>query len=374
MSGERFSRGVTMAADDEQPRRYNRSSQVFPDSLKSKFRDVLVLYRAHLAKSLGRAVHWQELRDKIMKEVDHAKWTAEDAALKAKGSARNPKRQRERSEALHRDDLRKWCHPAAKTSLGDAKFQYVDAFIRNLDRSSLPDEILTLLRSQSEEQNRDALGRFFRESDALPGSLGGEQMSGKAYGKVYAQSNDKTSIGVLTPPDKFHPVRFLLFVHRLIDGLGSVDLAAVIRTRDGVPFSTDDSTLSPSDPADRIKLYTGQLIVTTPGDAQGNDASGIILLKQTFDTAGAARLPAISLPPSLSVQFTYGHRRLRLIFPADLGLDKREGHIVPWLFTTDRWLYYESHFETFENTWFEIKECQALMDIGRDFAFGWRNV
>lgn len=374
MSGERFSRGVTMAADDERPRRHNRSSEVFPDSLKNKFRDVLVLYRAHLAKSLGRAVHWQELRDMIMKEVDHAKWTAEDAALKARGSARNPRRQRERSEALRRDDLRKWCDPAAKTSLGDAKFQYVDAFIRGLDRSSLPDEILTLLRSQSEEQNRDALGRFFRESASRPGSLDAEQMSGKAYGKMYAQSSNSTGIGALSPSEKFHPVLFLLFVHRISDGLGSVDLAAVFPTGDNVPFSAYDSRLSPSEPANRIKLYTGQLIITTPGDGQGNDAGGMILLKQTSDTGGAARLPALALTPSLTVQFTYRHRRLRLIFPADLGLDRREGNFVPWLFTTDAWLYYESNFETFENIWFEIEECQDLIDIGRDFAFGWRNV
>lgn len=346
----------------------------FPDSLKSKFRDVLILYRKHLAKKVGHEVHWQELRDMIMAEVDHAKWNAEDAAINARGGTRDPKRPRERSSELSRDDLRKWCDPAAKTSLGDAKFQYVDAFIRGLDQSSLPDEILTLLRSQSEEQNRDALGRFFRESASRPISLGGEQLSGKAYGKMYAQSNDSTGIKRLGPPDHFHPVLFLLFVHRVSEGLGSVDVAAVFPAADNVPFSAYDSRLSPSAPADRIKLYTGQLVVTTPGDAPGKDAAGIILLKQTFDMAGTARLPALSLPPSLTVQFTYSHKRPRLIFPADLGLDRREGHIVPWLFTTDAWLYYESHFETGENIWFEMEECQELIDIGRTFAFGWRNV
>lgn len=354
-------------------RLYDRSSLVFPDSVKETARRILLIYTSRLG--MGP----EKLRNRIMEREDQLVREAELSAHQARTrqTEMNRKTPKEKHRGLEKDDLKHWL--AYRSVLGDNKFQYVDRFVRGLDFDELGDEIQALLRSQNEQLLRDALTRFYhvKTFTDLPPLRVFDTLSHSAHGGLFCQLPSPSAPAGAASPE---PVLILLFINALIDGFAELHLTATLLPDldFGQHHSVEEIVRNqPLDPEATLRLYSGYLITTAPPDALAQDhAWGLLILKSPSDPEPfEIRLPSLKAPDAYADMFgafriqvhsrTPVRTSFRLRFPNDLNADYEEPRFRPWHRREG------TYAPTFANEWYSLDRNPRLVRIGAKFAPGW---
>jgi hypothetical protein len=328
------------------PALYDRASIAFPQSVKNAAREVLTIYCERLSIGPGK------LSTIIMGGAD---------------------------KRLTKDHLKHWL--SGESSLGDARFQYVDRFVRSLDFEELGVEIQRIIRRQNEVLLRDSLTRFHhvRSYEDLPELPIYRALSRSVHGGLFHQR--APSVGRSGDTGKpSDAVLILLFTGEVTDGFAPVSITAT--ALDEIDFKrhyTPEDIIrdEPLDAASTIRLYTGYIFATAPMDSPAHDQSwGHLVLKApAHPTSFEAGLPALTLPESycdmfgtFRIQVHAGRpvrTSFRLRFPNDLNSNYEEPGFRPWHRRGGQYTPISA------NEWYSLPANIQLQRLAAKFAIGW---
>lgn len=287
---------------------HDRSSLVFPDAMKETARQILLLYKQHTGFGMEK--------------------------LKIAIAGRDCK-------TLTKDDLKHWL--GYRSILGDRKFQYVDAFIRSLDQSLLPDAIRHVLLEQQEGYLRDAMIRALR-----PGTYSADQkqalhdlLSHSVYGLMFCEvppQREVKHIAELT----IHPWLLFIEIGKVTDGFGPVDILAVRPSRADLTKNYLGDEIFDCVAIGRdvfVRLLSGYLMVTSTGTRVFNwpDAA-ITLSRRMIPEYADGALSCLAFPDLLTTTCRFinvsGNRLpyLETNFPMPFNSNNSMlPHFRPWI-------------------------------------------
>lgn len=149
----------TVVAFPEKPKpaAQRKATVIYPPALKAHYLDLLLKYKADRSAKLGKPVGWQTIRDEIMREED-----AKLAKRVAERDRVDVKEDRPRSNDLTLFDFKGWYDPQKSHFPSDAKFKYIDRFIRSLRLQGEIHHIELDAAKARREYLRDALFTFYR--------------------------------------------------------------------------------------------------------------------------------------------------------------------------------------------------------------------